>query len=82
MKEKTSITLSREVLAKLDRLAGHRSSRSAVIEQVLREYIRQRERAALNASDLEILNREAHRLNQEAEQTLAYQADPFRPEFE
>jgi len=75
MKEKTSVTLSREVLAKIDRLAGRRHSRSSVIEKVLRQYLRQRERAELNARDLEILNREADRLNAEMEDVLDYQAD-------
>lgn len=74
MKEKTSVTLSREVLEKIDRLAGRNHSRSAFIEGVLREFIRQRERAAINAHDLEILNREADRLNAEAEDVLQYQA--------
>jgi hypothetical protein len=32
MKEKTSITLSRDVLKDIDRLAGSKYSRSAVIE--------------------------------------------------
>jgi metal-responsive CopG/Arc/MetJ family transcriptional regulator len=82
MKEKTSITLSREVLTGIDRLAGSKRSRSAVIEAALRYYLRQRERARIDAHDIEILNREADRLNREAENTLAYQADPFRPEFE
>ena len=82
MKEKTSITLSREVLTGIDKLAGAKRSRSAVIESALRFYLRQRERARIHAHDLEILNREADRLNREAEETLAYQADPFRPEFE
>lgn len=82
MKEKTSITLSRDVLTGIDRLAGSKRSRSAVIEGVLRLYLRQRERARIHAHDLEILNREADRLNAEAEETLAYQADPFRPEYE
>jgi metal-responsive CopG/Arc/MetJ family transcriptional regulator len=75
MKEKTSVTLSREVLAKIDRLAGRQHSRSAVIEKVLREYLRQRERAELNARDLAILNREADRLNAEMEDVLDYQVD-------
>ena len=81
MKEKTSVTLSREVLAKIDRLAGRRHSRSAVIEGVLRQYLRQRERAELNARDLEILNREADRLNAEMEDVLSFQADDFPPEL-
>jgi len=75
MKEKTSITLSRDVLTQIDRLAGRKHSRSAVIEHVLREYLRQRERAAMNARDLEILNREADRLNAEMADVLKDQAD-------
>lgn len=75
MKEKTSITLSRDVLTGIDRLAGSKRSRSAVIEGVLRLYLRQRERARIHARDLEILNRAADRLNAEAEDVLKDQAD-------
>ena len=82
MKEKTSVTLSEEVLKGVDHIAGKKSSRSAVIEHVLRTYLRQRERALINARDLEILNREAAALDAEAEDTVSYQADPFRSEFE
>jgi metal-responsive CopG/Arc/MetJ family transcriptional regulator len=82
MKEKTSITLSRDVLAKVDKLGGRQKSRSAVIEWMLQEYLRQRERAEIHARDLEILNRAADRLNSEAEETLDYQADPWRAEME
>lgn len=60
MKEKPSITLSRQVLAGL----------------------KERERALINARDLEILNRAADRLSAEAEETFDYQADPWRPERE
>ena len=74
MKEKTSITLSKDVLAKVDRLAGSKQSRSAFIERVLRRYLRERSRAALNARDLERINRAADRLNLEAAEVLEYQA--------
>jgi metal-responsive CopG/Arc/MetJ family transcriptional regulator len=74
MKEKTSITLSKDVLADVDRLAGSGQSRSAFIERVLRGYLRQREKAALQALDLERINRAADRLNSEAEDVLRYQA--------
>jgi metal-responsive CopG/Arc/MetJ family transcriptional regulator len=74
MKEKTSITLSKDVLADVDRLAGSGQSRSAFIERVLRGYLRQREKAALQALDLERINRAADRLNSEAEDVLSYQA--------
>ena len=82
MKEKTSITLSREVLSGIDRLAGTKRSRSAVIESALRYYLRQRERARIHTRDLEIMNRAADRLNAEAEDALQYQADIWRSEYE
>ena len=74
MKEKTSITLSKDVLKDVDRLAGSKHSRSAFIERVLRRYLRQRARAALQARDIERINRAAERLNREAEDVLDYQA--------
>ena len=74
MKEKTSITLSGDVLAAIDRIAGSKQSRSAFIEQVLREYLRQRARAAVQARDLERINAAAQRLNAEASDVLEYQA--------
>jgi metal-responsive CopG/Arc/MetJ family transcriptional regulator len=74
MKEKTSITLSKDVLLDVDRLAGSKHSRSAFIERVLRRYLRERARAALQARDLERINKAAERLNREAEEVLDYQA--------
>jgi len=74
MKEKTSITLSKEVLAGIDRLSGSRQSRSAFIEEILCRYLRERERAQRDARDLEIINRNAERLNRDAEDGLEFQA--------
>jgi metal-responsive CopG/Arc/MetJ family transcriptional regulator len=74
MKEKTSITLSDDVLAGIDRLAGSKRSRSAVIEQVLRKFLREQARARLHARDLQLLNAAAEELNAEAEDVLGYQA--------
>jgi len=73
MKDKTSITLSRDVLAGIDRLAGSRLSRSAVIEKVLRQYLREKARAAIQARDVELINAAADRLNAEANDVLDYQ---------
>jgi metal-responsive CopG/Arc/MetJ family transcriptional regulator len=73
MKEKTSITLSEDVLAAIDRIAGSKQSRSAFIEEVLREFLRQRARAAIQARDLERINAAARRLNDEASDVLEYQ---------
>jgi metal-responsive CopG/Arc/MetJ family transcriptional regulator len=74
MKEKTSVTLSADVLAGIDRLSGSKHSRSAVIDRVLRQYLAARARARADARDLEILNRAADELNAEAEDVLDYQA--------
>ena len=73
MKEKTSITLSQEVLAQLDREAGTKYSRSAVVERVLRNYFSRQARAAVHARDLEKINAAADRLNAVALDTLGYQ---------
>jgi metal-responsive CopG/Arc/MetJ family transcriptional regulator len=74
MKEKTSVTLSPEVLAGIDRLAGSKRSRSAFIEDVLRQYLRERDKAVRDARDVEIINRHAKRLNRDAEDGLEDQA--------
>jgi metal-responsive CopG/Arc/MetJ family transcriptional regulator len=74
MKEKTSITLSHEVLTGIDRIAGTRQSRSAFIEAVLLQYLRDRARAQRDARDIEIINRHAEKLNRDAEEGLEYQA--------
>lgn len=74
MKEKTSITLSKDLLARVDRLAGSKQSRSAFIERVLRKYFEDRRRTSIQARDLELLNQAADRLNREADEVLEYQA--------
>jgi metal-responsive CopG/Arc/MetJ family transcriptional regulator len=75
MKEKTSITLSKEVLAAVDRIAGSKQSRSAFIEAVLTQYLRRQARAQIEARDLELINKAASELNSEVEDILRYQ-DP------
>ncbi|MGP8253899.1 MAG: hypothetical protein ACLQHF_17865 [Terracidiphilus sp.] len=74
MKQKTSITLSSEILTEVDRNAGSRASRSAFIEDVLREYFKARVREAINARDAELINAHADYLNREMEDVLRYQA--------
>ena len=74
MKEKTSVTLSGDVLAAIDRIAGSKHSRSSFIERVLRRYLRERARAKLHARDLELINKAAGSLNAEAAEVLDYQA--------
>ncbi len=74
MKEKTSITLSREVLTAINRVAGSKQSRSAFIEAVLAQYFRQRARAQRDARDVELINQHAESLNRDAEDALEFQA--------
>jgi metal-responsive CopG/Arc/MetJ family transcriptional regulator len=74
MKQKTSITLSSDILARVDDLAGPNLSRSALIEQVLRNYFRERARRKVQARDLERINAAADRLNSEAAKVLDYQS--------
>ncbi len=74
MKDKTSITLSRDVLAGIDRLAGSKHSRSAVIDHVLRQYLKDRSKAAIQKRELELINASLDELNAEAEDVLEYQA--------
>jgi metal-responsive CopG/Arc/MetJ family transcriptional regulator len=74
MKQKTSVTLSGEVLAGIDRLAGSNHSRSAFIERVLRRYLRYHQRAEVQRQDLRRLNGAAKQLNIEAADVLEYQA--------
>jgi metal-responsive CopG/Arc/MetJ family transcriptional regulator len=69
----TSLTLSRDVVTGIDRVAGRKRSRSAVVDAVLRRYLSQRERAAANRRDAEIINRFADELNAEAEDVVGYQ---------
>jgi hypothetical protein len=58
----------------IDRAAGSKQSRSAFIEAVLAQYLRDRARAERGARDLAIINRNAEQLNREALDALEYQA--------
>ena len=75
MKVKTSITLSEDIVAAVDQLAGESGNRSEVIETVLRSYLAQQKRDEQNRRDLEIINRRHVRLNKEAEDVLAFQGE-------
>ena len=75
MKIKTSITISEEILSSVDKYTGEKKNRSEFIEKAIRNYINQLIREEQNAKDLEILNSNAERLNQEAEEVLMYQVE-------
>jgi metal-responsive CopG/Arc/MetJ family transcriptional regulator len=74
MKEKTSITLSSDVLAEVDRNAGSRASRSAFIEGVLRDYFKAKVREAIQARDLELINAHIDYLTRDSSDLDQYQA--------
>lgn len=73
MKAKTSITLSVPLLVQIDRLIGENASRSAYIEKVLRDHLRDEEREAAGQRDLELINANSDYLNREMEDVLADQ---------
>ena len=78
MKVKTSISLSEDLVEGMDALLkkpGLPSTRSAFLEEALRNYIATAERQARDSHDLEILNRRSRKLNREAADTLSYQTD-------
>jgi metal-responsive CopG/Arc/MetJ family transcriptional regulator len=74
MKAKTSITLSVQLLVKIDEMIGERASRSAYIEKVLRDHLRDEGLNAIHQRDLELINANADDLNREAMDVLRYQA--------
>jgi metal-responsive CopG/Arc/MetJ family transcriptional regulator len=74
MKQKTSITLESDILAEIDRSAGSKASRSAFIENVLRQYFRSKVREAINTRDLELINAHVDYLTREARELDDYQA--------
>lgn len=70
---KTSVTLPADLLATIDKVD---SNRSAFVERAARAYLARLERAKREARDIEIINRNAERLNAEAEDVLGYQRIP------
>lgn len=70
MKVKTSVTLSEELIRRIDRVD---TNRSALLEQAAREYLERLEKEARDARDAEILDTDAARLNAEVEDVLEYQ---------
>lgn len=76
MKVKLSVTLSEELTAQMDALTSRYGTRSALIEQAVRALLAVEAQRQRDRHDLDILNRHAARLNQEAEDVLAYQVEP------
>lgn len=74
-KRKTSVSLSLEVLRTIDRLGGKGGNRSAVIEKAVLAFWNAEQRRKRVAEDRRILDENADRLNEEAEDVLSYQVD-------
>jgi metal-responsive CopG/Arc/MetJ family transcriptional regulator len=73
MKIKTSITLSGEVLGLIDKRHAEFRSRSEFLEHAARAFLAYLARTEAERRDLEIINRNADKLNAEAEDVLAHQ---------
>lgn len=73
MRVKTSITLPEALLSRLDRVD---KNRSALLERAAEAYLARLEREQRDRRDLEIIGRNATRLNREARDTLEYQQLP------
>jgi hypothetical protein len=70
---KTSITLPKELIGRLDRVDRNRS---ALLERAALAYLARLERRVRERKDIEIIDRNAERLNREALDTLEYQQLP------
>ncbi len=74
MKLKTSLTLSGDLIATIDKLAGSKVSRSSYIEQILRDYVDGRAQARKDARETAAINRHAAQLKAEMSDALSFQA--------
>lgn len=72
MKVKTSISLSSDILEKVQTITSE-GNRSDFIEKAIDYYLNILQRDARNKRDLEIINISATRLNNEALDTLGFQ---------
>ncbi|RKZ42534.1 MAG: hypothetical protein DRQ49_01620 [Gammaproteobacteria bacterium] len=74
MKIETSISLSEDILDVIDKLSEKYQNRSEWIEMALRSFIAQITHEK-NVPDIDIINKNAARLNEEALDVLTYQVD-------
>jgi len=76
MKLETSISLSEDLINVIDQLSDQYQSRSEWIEMALRTFIAQITTPhEKNVKDIDIINKNAVRLNEEAMDVLTYQVD-------
>ena len=70
MRVKTSVTLPRELLGRLDRVDRNRS---ALLERAAEAYLKELARQERDQRDIAIIDKNAKRLNREAADVLDYQ---------
>lgn len=75
MRQKTSLTLSEDVIAGLKKASRRGESRSETVNRLLRERMADTAAQLARAREVEQINRHADALNAEAADTLAYQGD-------
>ena len=75
MKVKTSVTLSAELLAEMDRAAGGKINRSEFLERAAWSEIELLKRRRRDVRDRRILDRAAKSLNAEALDVLEFQTE-------
>jgi metal-responsive CopG/Arc/MetJ family transcriptional regulator len=69
------LTLSEDLIARIDKLAGSKVSRSSYIEQILRDFVDGRAQARKDAREIAAINRHAAQLNAEMNDALSFQAN-------
>lgn len=72
MKIKTSLSLSADLVERLDRLAPPNMSRSSFIEHILRDHVKGRVQARRPACEVAQINRRADALNDEMKDALSF----------
>jgi len=77
MKIQTTISLEPELLQQLDQILANkdRHSLSDFVEDLLRNFLLRAKSTTQDARELELINQNADRLNQEAKDVLAYQVE-------
>ena len=75
MKMKTSVTLSKDIVALIDQHVEGEKNRSAFIEIAVRTYLQLLQRKKRDLDDLNAINRLSEKLNREAEDVLSYQVE-------
>jgi metal-responsive CopG/Arc/MetJ family transcriptional regulator len=73
MRVRTTVTLPKELLLSVDAFTGKKHQRSAVIEIALRDFFQKKAKAERDQRELEIINLNAEKLNEEALDVLEYQ---------